>query len=51
MNAKMYMKNNKRHKTRKHQDQTRRLARNNLKINEEQKSQVKNFKEKYETCN
>ena len=32
MNAKMHMKNNKRHKTRNHQDQTRRLVKNNLKI-------------------
>ena len=32
MNAKMHMKNKKRCKTRKHQDQTRRLTKNNLKI-------------------
>ena len=32
MNAKMHMKNNIQHKTRKHQDQTRRLVKNNLKI-------------------
>ncbi len=29
---KMHMKNNKKHKTRKYQDQTRRLTKNNLKI-------------------
>ena len=29
---KMHMKNNKQHKTRKHQDQTRGLIKNNLKI-------------------
>ena len=32
MNAKMHMKNKKRHKTRNHQDQTRGLIKNNLKI-------------------
>ena len=47
MNAKMHMKNTIQHKTRKHQDQTRRLIKNNLKINEEQRTQVRKFKEKY----
>ena len=32
MNARMHMKNKIRHKTRKYEDQTRRLAKNNLKI-------------------
>ena len=32
INARMHMKNKKRHKTRKYEDQTRRLAKNNLKI-------------------
>ena len=48
---KKYKKNKKRHKTRKTQDQTRKINKNNLKINEEQRTQVRKFKEKYKTCN
>ena len=48
---KKHKKNKKRHKTRKTQDQTRKITKNNLKINEEQRTQARKFKEKYQICN
>ena len=47
----MHKKNKKRYRTRKTQDQTRKINKNNLKINEEQRTQVRKFKEKYQICN